>query len=345
VIARPALAFCRTAICELGDVGTRCTPATEEDCGVALRWKERCIGFSVQSDGSRFFSAELLAELVTEAFGVWVGVDCDAGQPHFLLKRQADAVCAGPEYNIDFNVNKGNANVVMFHDDVWPYPAFEDGLALTTLTYDAESGEIYDADIEINTFGFTFSTTDTDVGYDLLATLQHETGHFLGIAHSTEADATMQAVPVYGSTERRTLTADDVAAVCDLYPPEARALADSCSPMPHDFSPYCDHALPPEPDRDASAACATSNAPARGAVPLLFAAGMVSAWALRLQRRRGRGRTLGGQLASPFSTRGEDRGSRIRGRLRENRERNGVGRGRRRPRRASCARLRGPRPW
>jgi hypothetical protein len=302
VTVRPSLAFCRTSICELGDVGTRCTPATEADCGVPLQWKERCIGFSVQRDGSYFFSAELLARLVSQAFSAWGDAGCDPGRPHFLLKRQGDAICAGPEYNIDFNADKGNANVVMFRDDIWPYPAFEDGLALTTLTYDTESGEIYDADIEINTFGFTFSTTDTDVEYDLLATLQHETGHFLGLAHSTEADATMQAVPLYGSTARRTLGADDVAAVCDLYPPEARALADSCSPMPHDFSPYCDHALPPESDRDASAGCATSNAPARGAVPLVFAAGMISAWAVRGRRNRRR------QLTYPRSRSASSRG-------------------------------------
>jgi hypothetical protein len=288
VIARPSLAFCRTSICELGYVGARCTPALEEDCGVALRWKERCIGFSVQSDGSYFFSAELLAELVSQAFGAWSSVDCDAGHPHFLLKRQADATCAVPEYNIDFNVDKGNANVVMFRDDVWPYPGYEDGLALTTLTYDSENGEIYDADIEINTFGFAFSTTDTDVTYDLLATLQHETGHFLGIAHSPEPDATMQAVPAYGTTARRKLTADDVAAVCTLYPPEEPALKASCSPMPHDFSPDCDHILPREPDPEREAGCATSTAPARGGAPLLLAAAIMSACALRSQRRRGR---------------------------------------------------------
>src|SRR5687768_12943640 len=82
-----------------------------------------------------------------------------------------------PEYNVDFDVNKGNANVVIFHDDEWPHPTLEFALALTTVTYDAETGEIYDADIEINTFGIEFTTSDTDVAYDLLTTLQYETGH------------------------------------------------------------------------------------------------------------------------------------------------------------------------
>jgi hypothetical protein len=284
-IAGPALAFCRTSACELGD-GTRCAPEREEDCGIALRWKERCIGFSVQRDGSRSVSAELLAELVTEAFSVWGDAGCDAGRPHFLVKRQADAVCAGPEYNFDFNADKGNANVVMFRDDAWPYPTFESGLALTTVTYDAETGEIYDADIEINTFGTEFSTSDTDVTYDLLATIQHETGHFLGLAHSPDEDATMQAVPLYGTAARRALTADDVAAICDAYPPAEPVLEASCSPMPHDFSPYCDQALPRGPAPNPATGCSTSPVPARGGAPLVLAAMVGGAWTLRLRRRR-----------------------------------------------------------
>jgi hypothetical protein len=283
-IARPSLAFCRTSACDLG-YGTRCTPELEEDCGIALRWKERCIGFSVQRDGSHLFSAELLAELVTQAFSVWGEAGCDAGRPHFLVKRQADAVCAGPEYNFDINADKGNANVVMFRDDDWPYPGFESVLALTTVTYDAETGEIYDADIEINTFGTEFSTSDTDVTYDLLATIQHETGHFLGIAHSQERDATMQAIPSYGTTARRALTADDVAAVCDIYPPEEPALNARCSPMPHDFSPYCDQVLPPKASPDPADGCSTSRTPARGRAPLVLATALTAACVLRLRRR------------------------------------------------------------
>jgi uncharacterized protein (TIGR03382 family) len=285
-IARPALAFCRTSVCELGS-GTRCVPELEEDCGIALRWKERCIGFSVQRDGSRSFSAELLAELVTQAFSVWGEAGCDGGRPHFLVKRQADAVCAGPEYNFDFNADKGNANVVMFRDDDWPYPEFESGLALTTVTYDVNTGEIYDADIEINTSGTEFSTSDTAVTYDLLTTIQHETGHFLGIAHSPDTDATMQAVASYGTVARRALTADDVAAVCDAYPPEEPALQASCSPMPHDFSPYCNQDLPEKSGSEPADGCSTSPAPAGGGAPLALAAMIAGAWTLR-RRRRGR---------------------------------------------------------
>jgi hypothetical protein len=145
-----ARAFCRTSVCELAEVGRICNPAQQEDCGVPLAWKERCIGFSVQRDGSAAISSELAAEMLTEAFEAWRSADCAGSAPHFFVKRMADAACHQPEYNIDRNVERGNANVVMFHDDVWPHEELGDLLALTTLSYDVDTGEIVDVDIEIN---------------------------------------------------------------------------------------------------------------------------------------------------------------------------------------------------
>jgi MYXO-CTERM domain-containing protein len=169
----------------------------------------------------------------------------------------------------------------MFRDDEWPYAGFEDTFALTTLTYDTATGELYDADIEINTFGIVFTTTDSDVVYDLASTLQHETGHFLGIAHSPEVASPMFPLPEFGIT-RRELSADDVAAICDIYPPAGAELDASCSPAPHDFTPYCNHTLPQAPQTEAG--CSTSSAPrGAGGVALLTLAALC-AYAFR---RRG----------------------------------------------------------
>ena len=283
VAARDAFAYCQTSICELGNSGAVCTPALESDCGLPLFWKERCIGFSVQKDGSQFFSSELLAGLVSQAFTVWTSAECDeGGRPQLFVTRQADAECAFPEYNIDRNVNKGNANVVMFRDEGWPYPGFEDTFALTTLTYHTETGEIYDADIEINTADVVFTTSDSDIVYDLASTIQHETGHFLGIAHSPEVASPMFPLPEFGIT-RRELSPDDVAAICNIYPPEAKALDASCSPVPHDFSPLCNHTLA-EPS-EAEDGCSASRAPAGGGTAVWLALASFAASARRRRRR------------------------------------------------------------
>jgi uncharacterized protein (TIGR03382 family) len=112
----------------------------------------------------------------------------------------------------------------------------------------------------------------------------------LGIGHSPVRDATMQAIPSYGSAARRALSADDQAAVCDVYPPEEPALPASCSPMPHDFSPHCNHTLPAKSDLPREAGCSTSSAPTRGGAPLVLAAALAGGWALRSRRRPRRAR-------------------------------------------------------
>jgi hypothetical protein len=283
VTPRDAFAFCRTSVCEFGVLGSRCTPARDGDCGVPLTWKERCIGFSMQRDGTSLLSAEEAGELVAQAFTSWNAADCAGKSPQFYVKRQPDAVCASLEYNVDRNVNKGNANVVIFREDAWPYPDFEGGLAFTTLTYDLETGEIYDADIEINTFDIVFTTSDSDIAYDLASTLQHETGHFLGLSHAPDPASPMFATPEFGA-RRRELTPDDAAAVCDAYPPEEPALTWQCSPMPHDFSPLCNETLPAATAEEDGACSMSSSRGRNGAAPLL--AMLIALCTLRRRRRR-----------------------------------------------------------
>ena len=94
-------------------------------------------------------------------------------------------------------------------------------IALTFIANNYETGEIIDADIAINDAGFKFTTADDATsGVDLLSALTHECGHFFGMAHSLQSNATMYAS--YGSdiasrTNARTLEQDDVDGVCALY--------------------------------------------------------------------------------------------------------------------------------
>jgi hypothetical protein len=67
---------------------------------------------------------------------------------------------------------------------------------------------------------------------DLQNVVTHELGHYLGIGHTTNdhADATMYASAQFGELTMRDLSTDDVAGLCDAYPPGS--LADSCDPTP-----------------------------------------------------------------------------------------------------------------
>jgi len=227
VIGEPSVAsaYCRTSSCPDKIIGTLCDPARMTDCGVPLFWPTPCTGFTVQRDSAQGISATTVEDLAKQAFAAWTNADCGTGHPRMRVDDLGHVACNKPEYNPTL----ANSNTIMFRSDGWPYPA-TNTIALTTVTFNVDTGEIRDADMELNSTDITFSTTDANVSYDLLSILTHETGHFLGMAHSPVPGATMEADYPPKSTELRSLEADDVAGICAIYPPGA--VPASCDSAP-----------------------------------------------------------------------------------------------------------------
>jgi hypothetical protein len=231
--AGQARAYCRATTCD--DEGSLCNPQQSTDCGDALRWRSRCVGFSVQEDASAQVTRTQARGIVRQAFEAWEQAACPGGgNPSIFSENLGYVPCERAEYN----EAAGNANVVVFRDHFWPHPEGTHNIALTTVTFDTNTGEIFDADIEVNTEGYDLTVTDVTLDYDLLAVMTHEVGHFLGLAHSEDLDASMFAIYTQGSIDARSLSPDDVAAICAAYPPKEPV--ESCNPIPrHGFSPEC----------------------------------------------------------------------------------------------------------
>src|SRR5262249_10703190 len=159
--------------------GTQCTPAQAGDCGTPLAWRTGCVSYSMQQNASQQVSLADATKAFDLAFQTWEHATCaGGGHPQILLVDHGPVERDKHEYN----QQSGNANIILFRDDAWPHAGQGDTLALTTVTYDLDSGEIYDADIELNSAQGHFTTADTLVRDDLLSIATHEAGHFLGLA-------------------------------------------------------------------------------------------------------------------------------------------------------------------
>lgn len=230
-----AAAYCRSSTCQpdafLGIQGAVCSPPQETDCGMPLLWMRDCFGYTVQEDASDEIELKVARKLLAQSFAAWESADCGAGGPGFRAVDMGTVECDRVEYE----PRAGNANILIFQDYGWEENGY-DKLALTTVNYDKGTGEIWNADIQVNTADYDFIQGYDGGEYDLLAVLTHETGHFLGIAHSDVIQSTMFAAYHEGMVD---LDDDDVQAVCDIYPPR-KIDEDTCNPIPrHGFSPRC----------------------------------------------------------------------------------------------------------
>jgi hypothetical protein len=273
--AHDAKAYCRTSTCGEGVEGTRCDPPQAGDCGEVIAWKRDCIGFSMQGAGSRQVASEVVASLLTQAFAEWMRAPCGAGSPHIRIDDLGPVSCGTVEYN----QHDGNANVVVFRDDVWPHDDKVNALALTTVTYDLDTGEIFDADIEVNG---TRKLVANDAGdwYDLLGVLNHEAGHALGLAHSPVPEATMEATIEPADRSFRILHSDDIAGICATYPP-GEDIDPTCNPIPrHGFSDQCR-------SNQQHVDCGLSSGPVPRGASYVWVAALLALWR---RRARWRGR-------------------------------------------------------
>lgn len=244
MLAAPeADAFCRSSTCK----GKECK-LDDDGCpadGKKLFWDTSCVGFSfdvqaTSGDGEKLYSKKLdpikASASIRSAFFEWSSIECPdgSGSADMRFVELEEVSCRVSEYNA-----KGpNVNIVLFQDDLWKYRGEDNTLAKTTVTFDPNTGEILDADIEINTAINPVTVIDPkggedgfdpNVKYDLQSLMTHEIGHFLGIAHSPYPDATMFASYTQGTVDLRSISDDDREAICAAYPPKRGAF---CGPEP-----------------------------------------------------------------------------------------------------------------
>ncbi len=227
--ARPAFAYCRTTTCAVLHPPPSCKRDPQTGCwqqGIPIFWPQQCMSYSVTTGGWPRLGLDYAAAamIIDGAFAHWPTLTCsDGGSPSVAVMSRAGLTCDRVEYNS----TGPNANAILFRDDEWTHD--EAAYAVTTVTFSPKTGQIVDADMEINTRKMTAG--------DLDFVVTHESGHFFGIDHSPNPTDVMYASYDGGAVVPQ-LSDDDFEAICTIYPTSRSAPACSFEP-PKGYATDC----------------------------------------------------------------------------------------------------------
>lgn len=192
------------------------------------------MSYSIDARGSETLDFDSVVEAVDESFATWMEVTCDGQMTDLTVTRTDEfALCREEQFN-----NEGpNVNTIAF------LPTFEgtrhaNNALAVTIIWRTDDGEILDVDMLINDSLGPYercpesgcSGSGIRAPVDLSNIVTHEAGHFFGIAHSDDTEATMYKEAPRGEVSKKTLAQDDINALCAIYPPGS--LQGSCDPTP-----------------------------------------------------------------------------------------------------------------
>jgi len=185
---------------------------------VTLRWKGP-VRYFVSNTGVPGVSPAALQNTVARAFSTWEAV------PTASIAYQFGGMTSALP-----GVDDGRSTLGFLEE-----PDLDRVLASTSFLIDMSTGELLESDIFFNSvFPWSVAPSGEAGRYDLESIAVHEIGHLSGLGHSALGESEMSAggrrrvlatgavmFPIAfaaGTTAGRTLRADDIAGISDLYP-------------------------------------------------------------------------------------------------------------------------------
>ena len=204
-------------------------PAPSGTAYIPLWWSNACVGFSVQQDASKQVSYADADAIAQRAFAKWSAPSCagegdagaGAGVPSIQAQDEGPVACA----EVGYSESGPNQHVIVFRDESWPHDDQYNTLALTTVTFDTDTGGNPGRG-HGGQHGPAHGRGDdagTSGGLHLESIFTHEAGHFFGLAHTPTKTAIMYAFYQPAATS---LTSDDIGGICSVYLPDGDRVTD-----------------------------------------------------------------------------------------------------------------------
>lgn len=202
--------------------------------GAPIHWENPCVPVFWNEKGSMDIHDTSDTQAFLRSLEAWNDVPCSNAELIFGGVTNAEVT--------NYELEDPPISLVIFREKGWPYA--QRPVAFTSVTYNPKTGVVVDADIELNAEDYLFTTLPSlsTSALDLQSTLTHELGHVLGFDHNNDSTSTLYPHTIAGDVTMRTLSPDDEAGLCALYPADSFP---ECSPVLPDY--YVVDEAPREP--------------------------------------------------------------------------------------------------